>query len=198
GAALCLAALFAWIGRDPVRTARTASRLRPVSLLWLWLVPFLPWLADRVPLLLVLGGPIRWALAVVAMVAAVGGSTRVGPMLDAAGRRIGRPLVFAVSLAAYLSFGTLWARTIGIGGDEPHYLMIAQSLLVDGDLQIENNHNNKEYRAFFGGPLRPDFMVRGRNGQIYSIHSPGLSVLLLPAYAIAGYAGSLAVVCLFA
>ena len=37
-----------------------ARRLAPLSLLWLWAVPFLPWIPDRLPLLLVLGGPIRW------------------------------------------------------------------------------------------------------------------------------------------
>ena len=32
------------------------------------------------------------------------------------------------------------------GGDEPHYLVITQSLLRDGDLLIENNHKNVRLR----------------------------------------------------
>ena len=41
-------------------------------------------------------------------------------------------------------------------------------------------------------------MKRGQNGQIYSIHAPGLSALLLPAYAAAGYRGAVAFLCLLA
>src|SRR5574342_939902 len=162
-ALLVLVGVFAWLRRDPARLARAAASIGPWSLLWLWSVPYVPWLADRVPLLLVLAGPIRWAFVVVALAMATGVSNRVAPLIDAVSRRVGRRTVFAVSLAAYLASGTLWARTIGIGGDEPHYLMIAQSLLADGDLLIENNHQNREYRAFFGSPLRPDFMVRGKD-----------------------------------
>ena len=68
---------------------------------------------------------------------------------------------------------------VGPGGDEPHYLIITQSLLADGDLKIENNHSRRGLPAFFGGHLRPDFMKRGQDGEIYSIHAPGLSALLL-------------------
>ncbi len=197
-AAVCLAGVFAWTRRDAARLARAAAWLGPLSLLWSWTVPFLPWLPDRVPLLLLLAGPIKWAIAAIALGSATGLVTGLSRLGDIAVDRVGRRFVFAVSLVAYLAFGTLWARTIGIGGDEPHYLMISQSLLADGDLLIENNHDNKEYRPFFGGALRPDFMVRGKNGLIYSIHAPGLSAVILPAYAIAGYAGSLVVVCLMA
>ena len=41
------------------------------------------------------------------------------------------------------------------GGDEPHYLVITQSLLYDGDLKIENNHQRGDYRAYYGGDLPP-------------------------------------------
>jgi hypothetical protein len=195
-AAIGMAAVLAWGRRDPARRQRAAAVIGPFAVLWVWVVPFMPWIADRIPLLLVLAGPIRWSFVIVALAAAIGWSNRLGPLLDGLSRHVGRRTVFAISVAAYLAAGTLWARTIGIGGDEPHYLMIAQSLLVDGDLLIENNHQNKEYRPFFGSPLRPDFMVRGKDNQIYSIHAPGLSVLLLPAYAVGGFPASLIVICL--
>src|SRR5262249_464442 len=38
-----------------------------------------------------------------------------------------------------------------------------------------------------GGPLAPDFRVRGRHGELYSIHAPGVPVLVLPAFALGGY-----------
>jgi len=72
-------------------------------------------------------------------------------------------------------------------GDEPHYLVITQSLLKDGDLRIENNHRQRDYRAYLEGDIPPDFRVRGRNGDIYSIHAPGIPALVAPAFAAGGY-----------
>jgi hypothetical protein len=81
----------------------------------------------------------------------------------------------------------LWPRLPA--GDEPHYLVIAQSLLRDHDLQIENNHTRGDYHEFFALPLKPDYLLRGVNGQIYSIHAPGLPVLVAPVFALFGYRG---------
>ncbi len=75
-------------------------------------------------------------------------------------------------------------------GDEPHYLTIAQSLLEDHDLRIENNYRQRDYAAYFSGTLAPDYLARGRDGQIYSIHAPGVSALVLPAFALFGYRGA--------
>ncbi len=74
-------------------------------------------------------------------------------------------------------------------GDEPHYLVITQSLLLDHDLKIENNHRRGDYHAYYGGELRPDYLKRGTDGEIYSIHAPGLSVAVIPAFALFGYPG---------
>jgi hypothetical protein len=110
----------------------------------------------------------------------------------------GRGTAFALSLAVYLTFGSLSSRALGPGGDEPHYLMIAQSLLADGDLKIENNHLGSEYRSFYSGELRPHYLTRGQDREIYSIHAPGLPAVLLPVYAVAGYPGAVALLCLLA
>jgi hypothetical protein len=80
------------------------------------------------------------------------------------------------------------------GGDEPHYLVITQSLLKDGDLQIQNNHDRRDYAAFFAGELRPDKIQAGRRGEVYSIHAPGVSALVLPAFALFGYHGAQATI----
>jgi len=188
------AALAVWLaaGKRP----GIAGRLAPFSLLWLWAVPYLPWLPDRMPLLLVFAGPLRWVVVVVAAAAALGVERGVRALLAVEERLPGRRVVFAVSLALYLGLGLQSALRLGPGGDEPHYLVISQSLLADGDLQIENNHEGREYASFFAGDLRPDYLTRGANGAIYSVHAPGLPALLLPVYAVAGYLGSVVFVCL--
>ncbi|HXY39617.1 MAG TPA: hypothetical protein VEQ10_08105, partial [Vicinamibacteria bacterium] len=78
---------------------------------------------------------------------------------------------------------------VGPQGDEPHYLMVADSLLRDHDLALEADYQQGRYAAFHDAPLLPHYRVRGRHGEIYSLHAVGLSVLILPAWALAGYPG---------
>jgi hypothetical protein len=78
---------------------------------------------------------------------------------------------------------------VGPEGDEPHYLMVADSLLRDSDVSLERDYAEARYAAFHDAPLAPHFRVRGRGGEVYSLHAVGLSVLILPAWALAGYAG---------
>jgi hypothetical protein len=188
-------ARWAWRRQTSGSLERVAGIATPALLLWLWVVPFLPWLADRLPLLLVLSGPIRWAIACVVLVWVLdrAAGRAVSAALAAVRLPEGRVLrrtVFVASLSCYLALGLYWVNTVGIDGDEPHYLIIAESLLRDGDLQIENNHQRGDYLKFYANPLRPHYQARGRNGAIYSLHAPGLPVLVLPAYAAAGHRGA--------
>lgn len=196
--ALAAAVLVVWRW-GKVDGPRLRTRVLPLCLLWLWIVPYLPWIPDRLPLLLVLDGPLRWVILTVAIAGVVRARRPGWPFRGGVTSwRPGRSLVFGASLAAYLLFGSLSARALGPGGDEPHYLVITHSLLTDGDLQIENNHLEEDYRQFYNAELRPDYLTRGKNGAIYSIHAPGLPALLLPAYALAGYAGALVFLCIIA
>jgi hypothetical protein len=194
-AALAAASAVWWIGPSHAR-ARRAAVLAPLNALWLWVIPFVPWIPDRLPLLVIFGGPIRWLIAAVAIgVCAVRalrrGSSRATRFLP------GRRVAFAVALLLYLYAGHRSLAMVGLGGDEPHYLVITQSLLLDHDLQIENNHQRGDYREYFPGALRPDYLARGTNGAIYSIHAPGLAVLVAPGFQLAGAWGAMVTVCLF-
>lgn len=98
------------------------------------------------------------------------------------------PAVFAVQLAT----GAQSAVRVGPQGDEPHYLVVTESLLRDHDLRLERDFEERRYLAFFDRPMEPHYRVRGREGAIHSLHAVGLSLLILPAYALAGYPGVVA------
>ena len=185
--AVVVAAAIAWAIR--LETV-DAWPLLLTSALWF---PWLPW---PVPAsLLIWEGPLEALI----WTAAIGGVVASGlprkwtrawpdPRLASA---IAGVLVLACSIAAAVAL-----RERIPGGDEPHYLVITQSLLRDGDLQIANNHRRGDYLAYYPSVTPPDFLQRGTNGEIYSIHAPGLSLLLLPAFAVAGYAGAVIFVAL--
>ena len=125
----------------------------------------------------------------------------------------GGPLVavaIAIAVAALAASRPAWARhaflptmialhlvgaarvqtQVGPDGDEPHYLMVADSILRDGDVSLEADYAAGRYRAFHPRDLEPHYRVRGKHGEIYSLHAIGLSILVLPAYAVFGYAGA--------
>lgn len=181
--------------RHPHPLQHFARVLTPLNLLWVWTLPYWPWLPDRWPLLVASAGPLRWVLAGLAIAGVVGRSV-AGPEVVGPDRPLpGRWTAGVVALVLYLFLGVHAVTTTGLGGDEPHYLVITQSLLADGDIRIENNHRDGSYRAFFNGELRPDYLERGQNGEIYSIHAPGLSVLLLPGFALARGLGAVITMC---
>jgi hypothetical protein len=203
GSALLAAAIWFAGERSQAPRARRAQAIAPAAALWLWAIPFLPWLGERFPLVLILAGPLRWLIAAAALAAIArrvvrdaGWGARLGGV-NAPGARA-RILVFVLSLAFYLVCGFRSLAIVGLGGDEPHYLVATESLLKDHDLKVENNYAQGDYRSFSLADLRPDFLERGVNGEIYSIHAPGLSALVLPGYALFGARGAVATACLLA
>ena len=161
------------------------------------LVLWLPYVPGPIPdAFLIFQGPIEaviWAVVVAGLVVArpsfiprVLGNPRVAPWIAAALLAIGSFVVFSQ------------VRGVVPGGDEPHYLAATQSLLHDGDLKVANNYAKGEYLEYFGGRLEPHFLKRSTSGEIYSIHAPGVSIIVLPAFAIAGYPGAVATLILIA
>ncbi|HEV7887802.1 MAG TPA: hypothetical protein VGO92_09595, partial [Acidimicrobiales bacterium] len=72
----------------------------------------------------------------------------------------------------------------------PFYLLTAQSLRSDGDLDLWDDYRNEEYRSFWDAdiPLWKQ-MTPAPDGRLLSPHDPGLSLLTLPAYALGGLRG---------
>ncbi|MGE5834341.1 MAG: hypothetical protein ACM4AI_07680 [Acidobacteriota bacterium] len=180
-----------------------AWRRRPV-LATPALLSTLPWLPLPLPAAaLIWTGPLAWVpiglAAVTALLASAPAISEEEPPVQAASINPRHAARLAAGLTLVLAVATAWQispRTPD--GDEPHYLIITQSLIKDGDLRIENNHRALDYAAYYKYPLAPDMLRRGRDGQIYSIHAPGLPVLVLPAFWLVGYRGAQATVLIVA
>jgi hypothetical protein len=155
---------------------------------------WIPWLPVRLPAVAYLwDGALEWAIWLVAFAGVLFARVRLPQT-----KWWSHPTRAPQAAAALFAAGSLAAgaavQTYIPGGDEPHYLVITQSLLRDGDLKIENNHERGDFFDYTSDPIRPDFLSRGRNGEIYSVHAPGVSALVLPAFAVAGYPGALLLV----
>jgi hypothetical protein len=101
---------------------------------------------------------------------------------------IGRRIAVLAVIALILTNGGALLMTgegISFGGDEPHYLLISHSLIKDGDLNLANNYENGDYQAYMPRVPLQEHVVPGKTpGSKYSMHSPGVSILLLPFYAL--------------
>lgn len=96
----------------------------------------------------------------------------------------------ALGLGLFVLLGRHLPGPAGPQGDEPHYLLIAHSLLSDGDVDLSDEYERREYRPFFGGTLQAHTSPASPPGALYEVHTPGLPALLLPAYALGGYPGA--------
>ncbi|HUP61224.1 MAG TPA: hypothetical protein VNA69_12470 [Thermoanaerobaculia bacterium] len=99
-------------------------------------------------------------------------------------------IVYAVAIPAML-------RT-PIDGDEPFYLLVTESLVHDGDLDLANQYRAPDRSAAGRTDLRPQLGdPTGPRGEQYSRTEVFLSLLLVPGYLIAGLHGALAIIALF-
>ncbi len=77
-------------------------------------------------------------------------------------------------------------------GDEPHYLMVMQSLVADRDLDLSNNYAEHQGRAFGAGGLEAGPHVQStRDGRAFPVHDIGLPILLVPVYVFATHVSGL-------
>jgi hypothetical protein len=70
-------------------------------------------------------------------------------------------------------------------GDEPHYLMAAHSLALEGDLSLRENYLNRDYRIFYPGQLAKRTTFNPDRSKELPAFSPGLSFFLTPFYYLA-------------
>ena len=175
-------ALAAWaLSRFP------ATVRRPIVALVAAALPLAPVLTGRLrPLLVFQGGVLRLLAGAVLAVAIV----RLASVRHVRTGHVPAAVLFAAAFSFYCAWGGRVPGAAGPQGDEPHYLVMAQSLLSDGDLDLTDEFAAREYAPFYGGDLAPHTSPNTPPGRLYSMHSPGLPALLLPAYAMGGYRGA--------
>jgi hypothetical protein len=113
------------------------------------------------------------------------------------GKRVGTIMfgtlgMFVILTSVYVASLDIRAtRGASITGDEPFYLMTTQSLFQDWDLDLRQQYERRSFASFFDHPdgLWLQSLPKG-DGTLLSPHNPGLSVLLLPGFALAGLAGA--------
>lgn len=99
--------------------------------------------------------------------------------------------LFIVLTAAFsFSVDIRATRGASITGDEPFYLLTTQSLLQDGDLDLRQQYAARSYESFFD---HPDGLWRQsqplEDDRLLSPHDLGLSVYVIPGFAIGGLRG---------
>lgn len=171
--------------------SRSAGRPSVVSAAapLLWAAAFLgaAWLPPAVALvpgLAVLRGPLGVVLAALAVTQTLARLMMRRGLLIAVRSRIGPDfLAFGVAFALYLTVGLWYTTRLRVSGDEPHYLLMAQSLWREGDLDLRDNLAREDWREYTPGPIGEHYGAPRKDGRPYPAHSPGLPWLLAPVYA---------------
>jgi len=84
-----------------------------------------------------------------------------------------------VFLIVYAGLAVVYSSAlIGLEGDEPEYVMVAHSLLTDGDIMVRDNYEQLEYRLF----LRHKLPFGRTTYEGYPVEGLALSLYLVPFY----------------
>jgi len=99
-------------------------------------------------------------------------------------------LLASVVLVAQLMVVPFYTLAIPPEADEPHYLILAQSLALDRDLDLQNDYQPARYRAFYPGRLGDRHAIEV-GSKLYPIRDLGLPILAALPFALASRAGVL-------
>ncbi|GEM_PF-2189747 len=93
-------------------------------------------------------------------------------------------LIFIVLILTYVAVSMPFSSKMCLTGDEPHYLVMARSLLHDGDLDLDNNYRDNSYKSFFPYDITPHYSEKSRKGHCYPRHNIGLPIIMIPFYSV--------------
>ncbi len=96
------------------------------------------------------------------------------------------------AVALGLLLFAVYAATLGLNafggsdyaGAEPHYLLAAQSIVDDHDVDLDNQYAARSYEAYYPYSLAKH--GRDTNGLLYETYGVGFPLLISPAYALGG------------
>lgn len=110
---------------------------------------------------------------------------------DAASARQFSRLLVLTAFGVYALISWYHQYRITTTGDEPHYLLITHSLWHDGDTNLFNNYQQRDYTSFYWDKLAPAFGDQVNKTTIYSYRHKGLYPhTLLPGYVLGGRFGA--------
>ncbi len=102
-----------------------------------------------------------------------------------------KPILIWIIPLIIFSLLSLWLdhKGVELSGDEPHYLMVTQSLVEDLDLSLKNNVEERTYLDFIPAEIPAHMIIH--KGKHLSFHMPGLSFLLIPFYIVFNLVGDI-------
>jgi hypothetical protein len=139
---------------------------------------------DLVPGLGLFTGALGWVLLAL-------GAGLVALRLRGRPVEIPRPpvwVLFLLPAALTCAVGVRYVRSVEASGDEIDYLLMAQSLWREHDLDLRDNFARGDFLEYVPGVRRMPGGTRRADGRSYPSHSPGLPFLIAPVYALGGRA----------
>ncbi len=165
----------------------------PTGLLVLPVIAVFPWLGFGPRGMLIWTGPctlIVWTLVLLGSLLAKRSPSEKSPSGSSGGFLIsGRAGTAGLAAAIVMLVFASAIRPLGPSGDEPHYLLIATSVLRDGDFDLTNDYTEERHLTFYPGPLTPRHVVLSASGHQYSFHGHGVALLTLPGLALGSVDG---------
>jgi hypothetical protein len=103
-------------------------------------------------------------------------------------------LLAAMLLVPFLALLPYHRAVMPTASDEPHYLVIVQSLLTGHDLNLKDDYDSQAYRSYYPDVLPDRHIIEVGNAE-YPIRDLGLPFLAVVPFAIAGRTGVLVLMC---
>src|SRR3979411_2617643 len=91
----------------------------------------------------------------------------------------------------FLSIAILYVSRASPTGDEPHYLVISETLLKYHSIDVARAYQNRDYLGFYNVPRDRTHPVTNNQGRHVPVHGIGGPVLWLPLFAVAGRMGAI-------